>query len=153
MRLRNIGGIIVIDLIDMSRSNDRKKVFKLLVELVRKDKAKTEVLPVTKLGLIEMTRQRKTESMVNFLSETCPYCEGSGHVLSRETMAIKIKKEILKLVTRGGEHSVCLVVHPDIAGVYNEEYIKKIENKIGRKIVVEANSQIHREDYKIMVGN
>ena len=153
LRLRNIGGIIVIDLIDMHRSSDRKKVFKLLLELVRKDKAKTEVLPVTKLGLIEMTRQRKTESMVNFLSETCPYCEGSGQVLSRETMAIKIKKEILKLVTRGGEQPVRLIVHPDIAEVFDEEYTKKIENRINRKIVIEANSQVHREDYRIILGN
>lgn len=153
LRLRNIGGIIVIDLIDMHRSSDRKKVFKLLLELVRKDKAKTEVLPVTKLGLIEMTRQRKTESMVNFLSETCPYCEGSGQVLSRETMAIKIKREILKLVTRGGEQPVRLIVHPDIAEVFDEEYTKKIENRINRKIVIEANSQVHREDYRIILGN
>jgi len=153
LRLRNIGGIIVIDLIDMHRASDRKKVFKLLLDLVRKDKAKTEVLPVTKLGLIEMTRQRKTESMVNFLSETCPYCEGSGQVLSRETMAIKIKREILKLVTRGGEQPVRLIVHPDIAEVFDEQYTKKIENRINRKIVVEANSQVHREDYRIILGN
>lgn len=153
LRLRNIGGIIVIDLIDMHRSSDRKKVFKLLLELVRKDKAKTEVLPVTKLGLIEMTRQRKTESMVNFLSETCPYCEGSGQVLSRETMAIKIKREILKLVTRGGDAPVRLIIHPDIAEVFDEDYTKKIETKINRKIIIEANSQVHREDYRIILGN
>ncbi|MDD5686833.1 MAG: Rne/Rng family ribonuclease [Elusimicrobia bacterium] len=153
LRLRNIGGIIVLDLIDMKHSSDRKKVFRLLTELVKKDKAKTEVLPVTKLGLIEMTRQRKMESIVNFLSETCPYCEGSGKVLSRETMAIKIKKEIIKLVTRGGEQPVRLIVHPDIAEIFDEEYVKKIEDKIGRKMNVEGNSQIHREDYKIILGN
>lgn len=153
LRLRNIGGIIVIDLIDMHRSSDRKKVFRLLCELVKKDKAKTEILPVTKLGLIEMTRQRKMESMVNFLSETCPYCDGSGQVLSRETMAIRIKREILKLVTRGGDQPVRLIIHPDIAEVFDEEYVKKIENRINRKIIIEANSQVHREDYRIILGN
>ncbi|MFH1540570.1 MAG: Rne/Rng family ribonuclease [Elusimicrobiota bacterium] len=153
LRLRNIGGIIVIDLIDMYHSNDRKKVFKLLVELVKKDKAKTEILPVTKLGLIEMTRQRKMESMVNFLSETCPYCDGSGQVLSRETMAIKIKKEIIKLVSHSGEQHVRLIIHGDIAEIFNKDYVKKIENKINRKIIVEANSQVHREDYRIILGN
>ncbi|HAM39030.1 MAG: hypothetical protein A2474_01485 [Elusimicrobia bacterium RIFOXYC2_FULL_34_12] len=153
LRLRNIGGIIVIDLIDMRRSQDRKKVYKLLVDLMKKDKAKTEILPVTKLGLIEMTRQRKMESMVNFLSETCPYCEGSGKVLSRETMAIKIKKEIIKLVTRGGEQPVRLIIHPDIAEVFNEDFISRIEKKISRKIIVESNFQVHREDYKIILSN
>ncbi|MBN1384447.1 MAG: Rne/Rng family ribonuclease [Elusimicrobia bacterium] len=153
LRLRNIGGIIVIDLIDMKRSSDRKKIFRLLLGLMKKDKAKTEILPVTKLGLIEMTRERKTESMVNFLSETCPYCAGSGNVLSRETMAIKIKKEILKLVTRGGEQPVRLVIHPDIAEVFDEEYVKKIEKSISRKIIIESNARIHREDYKIILGN
>ncbi|OGS45742.1 MAG: hypothetical protein A2539_07865 [Elusimicrobia bacterium RIFOXYD2_FULL_34_15] len=153
LRLRNIGGIIVIDLIDMRRSQDRKKVYKLLVDLVKKDKAKTEILPVTKLGLIEMTRQRKSESMVNFLSETCPYCEGSGNVLSRETMAIKIKKELIKLVTRGGEQPVRLIIHPDIAEEFDEDFLKGIEERIHRKITVESNFQIHREDYRIILSN
>lgn len=153
LRLRNIGGIIVIDLIDMKRSSDRKKVFKLLLDLVKKDKAKTEILPVTKLGLIEMTRERKTESIVNFLSETCPYCAGSGNVLSRETMALKIKKEIIKLVVHGGEQPVRLAVHPDIAEIFDKEYTEKIESRIGRKIVMESNARIHREDYKIILGN
>jgi len=153
LRLRNIGGIIVIDLIDMRKAGDRNKVFKLLVELVKKDKAKTEVLPVTKLGLIEMTRQRKNESIINFLTEPCPYCGGTGNVYSSETMSIKIKKEILKLVTRSGEHHVKLIVHPDIAKTLTWDFIKKIETKINRKIIVSADSSIHHEDYKITIGN
>jgi len=153
LRLRNIGGIIVIDLIDMRKAGDRNKVFKLLVELVKKDKAKTEVLPVTKLGLIEMTRQRKNESIINFLTEPCPYCSGTGNVYSSETMAIKIKKEILKLVTRSGEHHVRVIVHPDIAKILDREFITKIETRISRKIIVDTDSSIHHEDYKITVGS
>ena len=94
-----------------------------------------------------------TAEGVNFLSETCPYCEGSGKVLSRETMAIKIKKEIIKLVTRGGEQPVRLIIHPDIAEVFNEDFISRIEKKISRKIIVESNFQVHREDYKIILSN
>ncbi|OQA91513.1 MAG: Ribonuclease G [Elusimicrobia bacterium ADurb.Bin231] len=153
LRLRNIGGIIVIDIIDMKRQSDRNKVYRYFSEIVKSDKAKIEILPITKLGLIEMTRQRKFESIGNFLTEPCPYCCGSGNVLSRQTMALKIKKEVLKLVTRTGEHPVMITVNPEVCEQFDEKFRKNLETKIHRKIVITSDSGIHREDYRISIGS
>ncbi|MDR0676197.1 MAG: Rne/Rng family ribonuclease, partial [Elusimicrobiota bacterium] len=98
LRLRNIGGIIVIDFIDMYSEEQKQKILEAMKESVKSDKAKIEILPITKMGLIEMTRERKTESILNFLSEECPYCHGTGKIYSKETLLINIKNELKKII-------------------------------------------------------
>ena len=97
LRLRNIGGIIVIDFIDMRHARNRQKVMEALANYTHDDRAKIKILPITRLGLIEMTRERKRESLFALLGEECPQCHASGRVLSRESMYIKLKREILTM--------------------------------------------------------
>ena len=94
LRLRNIGGIIVIDFIDMKREKNRKKVLEALKGATKKDKAKIKIWPITHLGLIEMTRERKRESLFSLLGDTCPTCHGLGLVLSKESVFISVCQEI-----------------------------------------------------------
>jgi len=97
LRLRNIGGIIVIDFIDMKNRSSRTKVLEALKAAVRTDKAKIKIFPVTHLGLIEMSRSRKSSSLRAFMGETCPTCGGSGMVLSSQTLFIKVAAELAEM--------------------------------------------------------
>ena len=89
LRFRNIGGLIIIDLIDMEPAENREKVYRALQEALRQDKAKTNILKISELGLVEMTRKRTRESLVQMLCEPCSYCEGKGYVLSEESVALQ----------------------------------------------------------------
>ncbi len=94
--LRNIGGIIIIDFVDMYNDDDKLKVFEILSKGFIKDKAKTKIFPINSLGLVEISRQRKSESMNKFLTEECPYCHGTGRIYSKDTILSNIKIEIVK---------------------------------------------------------
>jgi ribonuclease G len=100
LRFRNIGGLIIIDLIDMEIAENREKVYRALREALRGDKAKTNILKISELGLVEMTRKRTRESLVQTLCEPCPYCEGKSYVLSEESVAFKVLREIRKDLPR-----------------------------------------------------
>ncbi|MDR0646131.1 MAG: Rne/Rng family ribonuclease [Elusimicrobiota bacterium] len=150
LRLRNIGGIIVIDFIDMKRASNRHKVVDALNDAVKRDRAKIRILPITRLGLVEMTRERKKESTGSLLTEECSQCHGSGRVLSDESMRIQIQREIYDLTQGRAGGNLRLVVHPMLA-----EYIRQrqsiIEQNIHRNIKVQSDPQIAWEDYKIVI--
>ena len=114
LRIRNIGGIIVIDFIDMERLEDRERVFNLLQEELKSDKARTNVLRISELGLVQMTRKRTSESLERTLMEPCPYCEGRGHIRSIETEAFDLLREIRRHTLQTGEKDITVVVRDDI---------------------------------------
>ena len=150
LRLRNIGGIIVVDFIDMKKASNRNKVMEAFAAALRGDRAKIRILPITRLGLIELTRERKRESTVKLITQECRECHGSGRVLSEETMRIKIQEEILDM-TRGrpgGQVRVC--VHPLIAESLKSKQAM-IEKNIQRSIKVESTPTIPLEDYRIII--
>ena len=93
LRFRNIGGLIIIDLIDMESAENRDKVYRALQEALRSDKSKTNILKISELGLVEMTRKRTRENLVQQLCQPCPHCEGRGYVLSPESVAFKAMRE------------------------------------------------------------
>ena len=150
LRLRNIGGIIVIDFIDMKKASNRHKVVDALNDAVKRDRAKIRILPITRLGLVEMTRERKKESTGSLITEECPQCHGSGRVLSAESMRIKVQREIYDLTQGRPGGNLRLVLHPLLA-----DYIKQkqsiIEQNIHRSLKVQADPQIAWEDYKIVL--
>ena len=111
LRFRNIGGLIILDLIDMERRENREKVYRALQEALRQDKAKTNILKISELGLVEMTRKRTRENLVQMLCEPCSYCEGKGYVLSEESVAYKVLREIRKDLPRFGGRRVAVTVH------------------------------------------
>ncbi|MBI4655702.1 MAG: Rne/Rng family ribonuclease [Elusimicrobia bacterium] len=150
LRLRNIGGIIVIDFIDMRRASNRHRVVDALSDAVKRDRAKIRILPITRLGLVEMTRERKRESTCSLLSEECPECHGSGMVLSSESMRIKIQREIYNLTLGRPGGNLRIMVHPMLM-----ESLKKkqelMEKSVHRSLKILADPQLVWEDYRIVL--
>src|SRR6185503_12352561 len=102
LRLRNMGGLIVLDFIDMKSRRDQQLVYQKMREGLRRDRAKTHILPISQLGLMEMTRQRHTESVRSAVYDDCPYCKGKGKVKSAETMSVEIQRKLLEILKRRG---------------------------------------------------
>jgi len=150
LRLRNIGGIIVIDFIDMRHARNRQKVMEALAHYVRDDRAKIKILPITRLGLIEMTRERKRESLFALLGEACPQCHASGRVLSRDSMYIRLKREILMLTHgRPGEH-IKLFLSPPVAHYFQERH-QRLENVVKHKLTINPDPNLPWEEYRILI--
>lgn len=150
LRLRNIGGIIVIDFIDMRHARNRMKVMEALANYTRDDRAKIKILPITRLGLIEMTRERKRESLFALLGEACPQCHASGRVLSRDSMYIRVKREIM-LLTQGRPGNVIkLSLNPSVAQ-YFQERLGRLEGTIKHKVEIQSDPTLPWEDYRILI--
>ncbi len=125
LRLRNIGGIIVVDFITMDYDEDRQKVIEVLRKELRKDRAKTEVYGFTKLGLLEMARKRTSRSITSFLTTTCPVCHGSGFVLSQRVIISKIEQELSKIED---VMEVKVRLHQNVSGYVTKKLIKRWKN-------------------------
>ncbi|HEV8343010.1 MAG TPA: Rne/Rng family ribonuclease [Candidatus Binatia bacterium] len=153
LRLRNIGGIIVIDFIDMERESNRKKVYETLKEAIKKDKARTKILKISEFGLVEMTRQRTRESLENMLLSACPYCEGRGRIKSNVTIAYEILRAIKQEKTHLEDGKRIIVrIHPDIANLlYDQESqsLDEMEREINHKIIIKASDSLPHEKYEI----
>ena len=153
LRLRNIGGIIIIDFIDMEREGDREKVYQALEEAIRKDRQKMNIFKISELGLVEMTRKRTRENIARFLSEPCPYCEGSGLIKSKTTICYNIFREIERTSSELGGHSILVEVNPEVADLlYEEERIgvEDLERKLRKKIVIKGKAGFHQEQFNII---
>ncbi len=151
LRFRNIGGLIIIDLIDMESSENREKVYRALQEALRVDKAKTNILKISELGLVEMTRKRTRENLVQMLCEPCSYCEGRGYVLSRESVAYKVLREIRKDLPRFRGRRVALTVHARVAEQLLRERasLQQLERSLEREVEVRARPGMHQEQFEI----
>ncbi|MBI5327782.1 MAG: Rne/Rng family ribonuclease [Deltaproteobacteria bacterium] len=152
LKLRNIGGIIVLDLIDMAKSANREKVYNALKEALRSDKARTNILKISELGLIEMTRKRARENITQLLCEPCPYCEGNGIIRSKYTVIMEIYRELLKELPKKRRKAV-IYVHPVVAELLygeNEYVLKELEQKFKKKVVIKTSSILHQEQYEIV---
>lgn len=153
LRLRNIGGIIIIDFIDMEKEANRKRVYEALREAIKKDKARTNILKISELGLVEMTRQRTRESLENMLLSPCPYCEGRGRIKSHVTVAYEILRAIKKEKTHLEDGKRIVVrLHPEIANfLYDEENhsLDYLEREINHKIIIKASENLHHDQYEI----
>jgi len=150
LRLRNIGGIIVVDFIDMRKASNRAKVMEAFAEACKADRAKIRILPITRLGLIELTRERKRMSTAALLSSECPECRGSGRVLSSETLRIKIQREIFEMTGGRPGGSIRVLLHPDVAESFRAQHAV-IEKNVQRSIKIQADPQLMWEDYRIVL--
>jgi ribonuclease G len=152
LRFRNIGGLIIIDLIDMEPAENRDKVYRALQEALRQDKAKTNILKISELGLVEMTRKRTRESLVQMLCEPCPHCEGKGYVLSEESVAFKVLREIRKAVPRFAGREIEVTVQRRVAEQLlgpARESLRAVEAELGREIAIQVRPDIHQEQFEI----
>ena len=156
IQLRDLGGIIVVDFIDMEEASHRKQVFKMLQEALRKDRARTNILHFSDLGLVEMTRQRTRPSLATLLMEDCPYCDGHGTVLSIETVVIQLLRAI-KLAHHQTQQSELRVIANDyvVSHIKSEmaNKLRELRNSLKLNLALESDADLHLEDYRIFVGN
>jgi ribonuclease G len=153
LRLRNIGGIIVLDFIDMEKASNRDRVYKALDQELKKDRARTNTLRISELGLVEMTRKRVQEDLVRSISEPCHYCEGKGHTRSRSTVVYDILREVQREHNRAKNTDQIFVnVNPTVADqMYGPELnsVEDLESKFKKRIVVRAMGHYHIERYEV----
>jgi ribonuclease G len=153
LRLRNVGGIIIIDFIDMEKEGNRRKVYDALKEALKKDKARTNILKISELGLVEMTRQRTRESLENQLLRSCPHCEGRGRIKSAPTVAYDVLRAIKRQYQSfDGGKNIVVRLHPDIANfLYDEKNnsLENLEREINHRIIIKASQELHHEKYEI----
>jgi ribonuclease G len=153
LRLRNIGGIIVLDLIDMEKASNRERVFKALEEELRNDRARTNVLKISDLGLVEMTRKRTQDDLVSSISETCTYCQGRGYTRSRATVVYDLLREIRRESNRGqGRQTIYVNANPSIADLMygaEMESLEDLERSLGKRIVIRALGHYHIERHEV----
>lgn len=153
LRLRNIGGIIIIDFIDMEREGDREKVYQALEEAIKKDRQKINIFKISELGLVEMTRKRTRENISRILGETCPYCEGSGLVKSKATVCYEIFRQIERTSSELGGQTILVEAHPEVADLLYEEErtgVEELERKLKKKVVIKGKPGFHQEQFNII---
>lgn len=152
LKLRSIGGIIILDFIDMTRYSDRMRVYHTLKDALRRDRVKTTISKLSDLGLIEMTRKRTRDSLTQMLSEPCVYCNGTGHVKTPITVAFEVFREIRRVYTGITSKSILVTTHPRVAKVlFNEgrERLEQLENRVKKRIVIETDEKFHLERFEI----
>jgi ribonuclease G len=152
IRLRNLGGIIIIDFIDMERKSNQEKVYNSLIEALKKDKAKTNVLPMSDMGLIQMTRKRVVQSLNRMLCEPCFYCDGEGVLLSQHTICNNLYREVLRLCQDITGDRISLRVHPQIADLLlgeENDLIISLEKLLLRQVVIYPVTDYHIEEFNV----
>jgi len=152
LRFRNIGGLIILDLIDMERHGNREKVRRALEDLLQKDKAKTTLNRISDLGLIEMTRKRTRESLGRLLHEPCFYCDGTGQLQSKETIAYEILREIRRRRNDLPGYTIVVHAHPAVADLLQgaeRAAVADVENRFMRKITVIPRTEYHLEQFDL----
>jgi ribonuclease G len=157
LRLRNMGGLIVLDFIDMKHPRHRQTVYQKMKEGLRRDKAKTHVLPISQLGLMEMTRQRHSESVHAAVYDDCPYCKGRGKVKSALTMSVEIQRKLSEILKRRArdesDFQLRIVVHPTILKrlrTEDEKHLIEMEKRYFGKLEFRADPALHAEAFKIV---
>jgi ribonuclease G len=152
LRFRNIGGLIILDLIDMEKPSNREKVRKSLEELLQRDKAKTTLNRISELGLIEMTRKRTRESLGRLLHEPCFYCDGTGHLQSKETIAFEILREIRRRRQDLPGYTIRVSCHPAVADLLTgseKSAVQDAESRYMRRIQVTARTEYHLDQFDL----
>ncbi len=155
LRLRNIGGMVIIDFIDMESEEHRERVLTSLQEALKKDKAKCNVIKISELGLVEMTRQRKRESLEHVLCEPCFYCDGKGSLKSKRTIAYEIFRELSERSWNQTENQLVVQAHPEVVDFMRDQesqMIDFLESKIGKKLVLKPRGSFHQEQFDVFAA-
>ncbi|MDR1497425.1 MAG: Rne/Rng family ribonuclease [Puniceicoccales bacterium] len=161
IRLRNLGGLIIIDTIDMKNPKDRRQVYDALRDEMANDRAKHQVLPISPLGIIQMTRQRQTESNTTGIYTACPYCRGRGLVKNARTMSIEIQRRLISITRRlrthkentGRELALRILLHPgNLERLRNEDhsYLEDMEKAYNIRLAFRADPSFHLENFKVL---
>ena len=157
LRLRNIGGLIIGDFIDMKNRKDQQMVYNRMKERLKRDKAKTHVLPISPLGLMEMTRQRAQESLTGSMFVPCPYCHGRAVVKSPMTMSVEIQRALHTIMRQNPYvHDVRVIVNPEVLNrlkTEDEELLIEIERKYSGRLTFRTDPTYHLEKFLVLDGS
>jgi ribonuclease G len=154
IKLRGIGGIIIVDFIDMEREKNRERVYHALVDAMASDKARTRISRISDLGLIEISRERVREDLLRSLSEPCRYCDGRGYTKSPPTVAYEIFREIRRIGKSNEQQRIVVGAHPSVAGLLQDEErqgLEALERECSAKVIVMPDEQLHLEQYDLAV--
>jgi ribonuclease G len=152
LRLRDIGGIIVVDFIDMDIEANKRAVLDELRTELRKDRARTKAFAVSELGLIEMTRQRERSSLLHYYTEDCPHCAGLGKVPSLETMLVKLERAMRRVVAMGGDRRITVKVAPEVALYFVEQEARRfaeLEKRFKLQVDLKDDPQLKRGEMRV----
>jgi len=152
IRLRDLGGIIVLDFIDMEESSNRAQLFSTLEVEIKKDRSKTKILQISDFGLIEMTRKRVRQSLERSLTQACPYCGGSGRIKSNTTIALEIWRELMKARDLHEGQDVIVRVNPVVYGTLHtgDPIFEEVERNLGIHLVFKPDDSLHHEQFDVM---
>jgi ribonuclease G len=155
LRLRNIGGLVVIDLIDMRHRKDQQAVYKAIKDRLKKDKAKTQVLQISPIGLMEMTRQRLNESLRDSMYEPCPYCQGRGRVKTPMTMSVEIQRRLNSVIQkhRDSVGDLVVIVNSDVLNRFKSEdsaLLGELERSHSGRLIFRSDPTLNRERFAII---
>ncbi|MDR3608918.1 MAG: Rne/Rng family ribonuclease [Oligoflexia bacterium] len=152
LRLRNCGGIIILDLIDMEKEENKQRVYRALEEALKKDRARPSILKISELGLVEMTRKRTRDTMVRALCESCSHCEGRGFVKSKQTVSYEILREVERAGIERGMTKVLIQAHPDVIDILaidERETMDQLERRYRKQIYLQAVMDFHPEQFEV----
>ena len=152
LRLRNVGGLVVLDLIDMRSQKDRTEVYKKLKECLAEDHAKTRAYPISSLGLVEMTRQRENESLESTIFDDCPYCKGRGLIKSPESMSVEIQRRLNEVVAKRNYKKVIVKAHTRVVERLEKEdkkLFEGIQKQFQMELLFEKDPSLHIEDFHL----
>lgn len=158
LRLRNIGGLVVVDFIDMRHRRDQNAVYRAMKERLKKDKAKTQVLQISSIGLMEMTRQRLNESLREVLYEPCPYCEGRARVKTVMSMSIEIQRSLSTIIAKQRDElgDIIIVTNTDVLNRFKQEdsaLLMDLERSHNGRLIFRGEPNSHREKFRILDAN
>jgi len=151
LRLRNIGGLIICDFIDMRMRKNQRRVLERLKDYMKDDSAKCTILGMSEFGLIEMTRQRSRGSLLQTIFTNCPYCHGSGMVKSHESVSIEIERGLKKIISCHEQFALKLVVHPELDHYLNEidkQFLFQLATELNAQLTCEVNDALHINDFQ-----
>ncbi len=152
LRLRDLGGIIVIDFIDMERPEHREALFANLEEELKADPARTQLVPMSELGLIQLTRKRTRPSLDRALSRPCPHCNGTGRIKNLPTICLEIRRQLLELAQADRMERISLTVHPEVSHYLQgpfRDLLRELEEIHGLEIILRENPLFHQEQYEV----
>ncbi len=152
LRLRDLGGIIVIDFIDMEIQDNREALFSALEEELRLDPARTQLVPMSELGLIQLTRKRTRASLDRTLSRSCPHCHGTGRIKSLPTICLEIRRQLLDLSQTNQLEQISLMVHPEVSHYLQgpfRDLLRELEEVHGLEVILRENPLFHQEQYEV----
>ncbi len=154
LRLRDLGGIIVIDFIDMEQPEHRNTIYETLAEELSRDPARTQLLPMSDIGLVQLTRKRTRPSLERTLSRECPYCQGSGRIKALTTVCLEIRRELLAAVGSDLGRQISLTVHPAVSHYLQgpfRDLMRELEDVHGLQVILCENPLLHEEQFEITV--